>query len=229
MTLPPTRRHYLVAHALGCERAHLALGHRHLYGIGVCLGAWASGCVHVRWRASCESGFWLFCICAACGRVRASSPYPLVSSCAYVCVHSQRSRGIPYCFISSCESGRSPPFCLLGVCLPSLCAKVGELLESSGCPAPCSAAHRQCCGGAQWWWCCSSAQQMQEASALVRFVQASACWICAEAIVRCSRGPQLPASRKSSRWRMSGQCSETCVHTTGRRARSWRRRRAATS
>jgi TPR repeat protein len=27
--------HYLVAHALGCERAHLALGHRHLYGIGV--------------------------------------------------------------------------------------------------------------------------------------------------------------------------------------------------
>eukprot|EP01045_Picozoa_sp_COSAG04_P017978 COSAG04_NODE_1630_length_6113_cov_2.069338_2_plen_898_part_00 len=26
--------HYLVAHALGCQRAHLALGHRHLYGIG---------------------------------------------------------------------------------------------------------------------------------------------------------------------------------------------------
>lgn len=26
--------HYLVAHSLGCERAHLALGHRHMYGIG---------------------------------------------------------------------------------------------------------------------------------------------------------------------------------------------------
>ena len=30
--------HYLVAHSLGCERAHLALGHRHMYVFdAVCL------------------------------------------------------------------------------------------------------------------------------------------------------------------------------------------------